>query len=440
MARLPPSLRPLWPYAKRLYTLVTRLTAGLTIRLSSRRGGYLPSAVAETIESAAAVDASVTVDVVAPSDAVERQVPDGSPPALQHFRDQVRAVFAPQVVVDLPAGRVLGPHRAVISGDGTLVHGLVRYFGTSRALEHPMFLHPGVVAPRDVEGTVAVLASRGDANYYHFLHDVLPRLSVLDRWCDPMEIDRYYLPMTTHFQRSLIDAIGLPADRIIDSDVVCHVRAERLVVPSVPDLDLNHPEWSTRFLRERLLPLDAGLVPGQRIYVTRGSARHSRVVLNEGDVIDALLPLGFTVIDPSTMTVRDQIQVFAQAEVIVAPHGAALANLAFSSAGASVIELFAPDFVQSCYWKLSTTVPGLRYRYVVGQGRSSRRSKQMGVSSDILLDVGSLKRMVNDVIRMTPRRSEIQLGPARSASGQEAAGTVQPDSGSVPGATGKASV
>lgn len=399
MPRLPPVLRPLWPYGKRAYTAATRAVAGPAMQLSRRRHGHLPLRIAETIAEAGASDASVTIHVVAPAAHVDRAVPHGVPSPPPTLLRETHTDFDPQVVVDLPQGRVLGPHRAVISGDGTFLHGLVRYFGTIRAREHPMFLHPGVAGPQHHDAVVAGLASRGDGNYYHFLHDVIARLSVLERWRDAPPIAGYYLPQSTAFQRELTALAGIPADLVIDSDAVPHLQARRLLVPSLPDLDLGHPGWATEFLRARLLPAAAVPVPGRCIYVTRGSQRNNRIVVNEDDVLEALAPYGVQVVDPSALGVAAQIRAFAEAELVVAPHGAALANLTFASAGAAVVELFAPDFVQGCYWKLSTTVPGLRYRYLVGEGRTSRRREGRGVSADIQIDVRSLKRMVDGVVR-----------------------------------------
>jgi capsular polysaccharide biosynthesis protein len=95
------------------------------------------------------------------------------------------------------------------------------------------------------------------------------------------------------------------------------------------------------------------------------------------------------------MPVADQIRAFAEAEWIVAPHGAALANLAFASSGASVIELFAPDYVQLCYWKLADCVPGLTYHYLVGVGDEPRRGEMNGVMSDITVDLAALTRALD---------------------------------------------
>jgi capsular polysaccharide biosynthesis protein len=114
-------------------------------------------------------------------------------------------------------------------------------------------------------------------------------------------------------------------------------------------------------------------------------------------VLNALSRFDFEVVDPGRMSVVQQIRAFAQAELIVAPHGAALANLAFASPGAAVIELLAPDFVQGCYWKLADCVPGLRYRYLIRNERQASPERMRGVASDINVDITALTRMLDEL-------------------------------------------
>jgi capsular polysaccharide biosynthesis protein len=101
------------------------------------------------------------------------------------------------------------------------------------------------------------------------------------------------------------------------------------------------------------------------------------------------------VIDPGALTVAEQVRAFAEAEWVISPHGAGLANLAFASPGASVIEMFPPDYVQTCYWKLASAVPGLGYRYLVGVGKPPRNGMMNGAGSDITVDLGALSRMLD---------------------------------------------
>jgi capsular polysaccharide biosynthesis protein len=243
-----------------------------------------------------------------------------------------------------------------------------------------------------------VLATRGDFNYCHVLLDVLPRLGVLEQ-CPEIEFpERWYAPARTPFQRELISAMGIAPEQVIDSSRVLHVAAECLVVPGLPDDDLRVPEWIVGFLRSRLLPEGVGRVPGRRLYVTRGTQRNSRIVTNGSEVLALLAGRGFVEIDPGTMSVVEQVKAFAEADVIVAPHGAALTNLVFASPGSLVVELFAPDYVNICFWALAERVPGLEYRYLVGEGspRSGRERAMAGVANDVTVDLSKLARLLDE--------------------------------------------
>src|SRR5262249_50810097 len=115
-------------------------------------------------------------------------------------------------VVELDGGRVLQPHAVVVTGAGRLLQEQCWYFGTTRPREHPIFLHPFPPAPQVVPGRLGVLATRGDANYYHFLHDALPRTAVLEQAPEAGTVDHWYVPTATRFQRELLELWGIAAD------------------------------------------------------------------------------------------------------------------------------------------------------------------------------------------------------------------------------------
>jgi hypothetical protein len=387
--RLPAPLRPAWPLAKAAYTRGTRLIAPLSGQLSRLSGGNLPRRSVKLVDESVA-EAGGRMWVARPEELLDREVPAGDPARHPTFVAQASEVVPRVAVGEIPRGRVLGPHRTVIDGAGAMIEEYCMYWGTSSWREHPIFWHPLTDDPLDVAGTLGVLATRGDHSNYHFLLDVLPRLALMETAGVPTP-DRWYVPTQRSFQREILELAGfLPDAEVIDSDQVEHVRAETLIVPGLPDAELRTPPWTIPFIRERLLPSDLEREPGRRIYVTRGRERHNRTVTNEDEVIAFLAEHGFTVVDPGGLPMTEQIRTFAEAEWIVAPHGAALANLAFASPGASVVELFAPDYVQGCYWKLADCVPGLAYRYLVGAGQGPRGDEMNGVMSDITIDLGAL--------------------------------------------------
>jgi capsular polysaccharide biosynthesis protein len=290
----------------------------------------------------------------------------------------------------------------VIDGQGTLIEELSTYWGTLNWRQHPMFWHPFPGPPTDVAGSLGVIAGRGDHSYYHFLLDILPRLAALETPGVP-EPDRWYAPLQHPFQREILELAGfLPRADVIDSDLVPHVRADMLLVPGFPDNHLRTPPWTVEFIRDRLRHPSVERVPGRRIWVTRGNDRNNRTVANEPEVLEMLTDRGFEVVDPGSLSVADQIRTFGEAEWIVGPHGAGLANLAFASPGASVIELFAPDYVQTCYWKLADCVPGLAYRYLVAPGDPPRNGLMNGVGSDIAVDLPALTAMLDELSSELP--------------------------------------
>lgn len=394
MVRLPPRLRPLFPYLKPAYVRATRLIAPASLRLS--RDGLLPAG-STTLRDAAASTGGRYV-LARPAEVVDRPTIEGVPAGLPLADNSNGQEFGPVGVAELPHGRVLGPHRAVITATNELVQDVSWYFGTRRPREHPLYLNPFPPPPLDVPGRLGVLAARGDGNYYHFLLDVVPKLGVLEQAPQIAPPEQWYVPQATGFQRELLDLAGVPADARVDAAAHPHVRADVLVVPAPPEMTEKNPPWAVQWLRERLLPrvaMPAG--PRRRIYVTRGPSANNRSVVNEADVQAALGERGFVPVDPGALQVVDQIRTFASAELIVAPHGAALANLVFASAGTTVVELFPAGCLLPDFWRLACGVPGLRYRYLSAFGPAPRRGRETTIVRDVEVDVPALTALLDSV-------------------------------------------
>ncbi|MBB4198745.1 hypothetical protein CCR94_08725 [Rhodoblastus sphagnicola] len=64
------------------------------------------------------------------------------------------------------------------------------------------------------------------------------------------------------------------------------------------------------------------------IYISRKG--HHRPLINEAELEVALKAIGFSIIQPETLPIAEQINIFRSAKIVVAPTGAAMANLLFS--------------------------------------------------------------------------------------------------------------
>jgi hypothetical protein len=175
--RLPAPLRPLYPWLQPAYLQLNRAIAPATMRLSR---GLLPTGIVQSMEEAAETSGGRCVEARAP-ETIARPPFIGWPADMPPLEPATDTEIPRLAVAELPGGRVLGRSRALITGRGDLVWELSHYFGTTHPRQHPVFTNPFPGQPRDVEGRLGLLASRGDVNYYHFLIDVLPRLGVLEQ-------------------------------------------------------------------------------------------------------------------------------------------------------------------------------------------------------------------------------------------------------------------
>ena len=169
-------------------------------------------------------------------------------------------------------------------------------------------------------------------------------------------------------------------------------------LPGVASTIERNPPWVSRLLRERLVPAGVERVPGRHLYLARRAGLHNRAVLNESEVLALLEPLGFEVVDPGALSVADQIRTFAEADVIVAPHGASLANLPFCSPGSALLELFPSQSMVADYWKMTCGVEGLEYQYLSGAGPAVGITRGEFVVADITVDLRELERMVSALL------------------------------------------
>jgi capsular polysaccharide biosynthesis protein len=113
--------------------------------------------------------------------------------------------------------------------------------------------------------------------------------------------------------------------------------------------------------------------------------------------MDYLSSRGFDMVDPGKLSTLEQIETFAQASMIVGAHSAGLVNLTFAAPGAAVVELFPSGGVNTCYWKLAESVPGLEYRYVLGVGEVERASHSELLVSDIQADIPAIGSTLDDL-------------------------------------------
>jgi hypothetical protein len=264
---------------------------------------------------------------------------------------------AERFVATVPDGRVLPGSGAVLTAGGAFV--VESTSGPSTGAEfttRPLVRHLFRDGPRFtvdlLRGDVRSLGPVDEANdllcpllprypnYYHWTIQTLPKIRLLESFRD-----------ATGREPTLL----LPADppswmlesfRLLGGDAfpVRHVRApvhraESMLLPSfVETITGVEYEWFTR--RTAGLRGDGSDDDhARRIYVSRSAANERRVT-NADAVLDALSAYGFESYRLEELPVAEQVRLFADADVVVGPHGAGLSNLVYSE-DVAVVELLA---------------------------------------------------------------------------------------------------
>lgn len=400
MTRLPPALQPLWPLAKRAHRAGS-YAAGVVGRRSRSPHGVPRTASPTSRATVAAEPGTARLHEGRPAQRLQRPAPLGDPPGHWFWRAVLDVESPATHVLELDGGRVRGVHLAVTTRSGRLDHETSHYYDIAGWKEHPVFLDPRPREPRHEPGTVLVLAARATGiNYFHFVNDALPRLGILrEAGLALDDVDAVLVDDTTPYHRQLVDLLGLrdrPGLRLLTPERGMHLQADRLLVPSLPNTDMVISPATTAWLQQALPASASAAGLPERLYVTRGETPNTRRFVREPELRAALEQRGFAVVDPGTLSVQQQIDHFAAARVVVAPHGAALTNLTFCRPGVRVLELFAPGYLNPGYWGITANIPESRYRYLVSPvGRPAVPGKHMGGVMD---DVDLPPRMVLDAL------------------------------------------
>lgn len=200
-------------------------------------------------------------------------------------------------------------------------------------------------APTIARATVFV-AWGGLHNYGHFLIDCLSAVVAADQ-AGALRSHPPITPPLLPWQEDLLDLVLGPdatPPRVVEAPII---RIDEAVFATPMDHFLHAPGPPVDAVRERILAHAA--IPDdpaapRRLYVSRlGSLK--RELVNEAELEAALEARGFTVVRPETLPVREQIALFHRAEVVVAPAGAALANVLFCKPGTKLFEIQPSNFI-----------------------------------------------------------------------------------------------
>jgi hypothetical protein len=251
--------------------------------------------------------------------------------------------------------------------------------------------------PIRIRGSVATVFNVFGDNFWHLLVDSLPRLVSLRKVLPDAEAVTLVLPDTLHVaQRELLTTL-LPASvsvRLLPKRA--WVRADRVILPSLLTGRANGflpADYVNDIRRDvfRGFRLPEAAQPRSRIWVSRAGAAHRRVG-NEPAVMEALAPMGFVSVRPEFLSMREQVELFKNAAIVVGPHGAGLGATLFS--GRIPVVVLYPNEVPNTFFFTQACGLGQKHLFVLHGARDE--------DDDFEADVPRLKTLLERELGMRP--------------------------------------
>ena len=181
---------------------------------------------------------------------------------------------------------------------------------------------------------VYILGSNAGNNYYSNLLQFLPRIFFNKKTNLKLAIHRNSSNKFRNFIGNILKSLNIEFTFIFLDDDFYHF------------VDSNFPQFlsmndSIEILKKFINP-NTNVEISKKIYVTREDSNY-RKIINEGDVVTLLREKGYKVINPQLYEIEEQIEIFSNAEKIIAPHGSNLANIIFCKPGTEIYEII-PSF------------------------------------------------------------------------------------------------
>jgi hypothetical protein len=265
--------------------------------------------------------------------------------------------------------------------------------------DHPAYKRRFFGKRRQVRGNIYSLLCLWAPEFYHWFHDVLPRL----------EMALPHLPRDTKFlinstpkpwQLSSLSAFEIGPDRLEIQPDGMRTRVERLwfatpLGDSTFGSGLVMRKVANR-LRRHFHTNGQPTRAHHRLYISRAKAACRRIV-NENEIMPLIQDHGFETVLCEDLALAEQVRLFTASTSIVGAHGAGLTNLMYGMPGSFVGEIYI-EGVPPAYLVMSQQL-GMRF------GRFKAKELVKGSQLDMQVDPRAFSKWISD--NLAPRNSSL---------------------------------
>lgn len=236
---------------------------------------------------------------------------------------------------------------------------------------------------KKIDAPLISLSNNCNINYFHWMHfpSLINYSTILRKEPSLLRSSEYYLgpkyknkiPSYIH---DTLEYLKIGSEKIHFSSV----QSNRILSCFQHTFDSSVSPKHLSFLRKIFVHTDNDIKKQKRIFVSRIDAS-VRKMINEDEVYEMLkLEYDFTKVVLGSMNLETQAQLFANADIIIGPHGAGMGNIVFAKPEATVIELFSTNHINPLFHTISSILK-FNYGYILGMPLSDKRHGDYTVST-----------------------------------------------------------
>jgi len=212
---------------------------------------------------------------------------------------------------------------------------------TANAQEHALKIKEKKIQSKQnllIHDNIPIIIVGGNDNYYHFIIDILPRLISIhysgllqEGWkvalCNDID----------NLMRQAVLFLDINEDQIIWLDKnLDHWFSRAIYITNANIEGKLHP--LTNLLLDRFKDGIQAPIFKDRIFVSRSGISRRRLI-NEEIILKALRMRKFCIVRPELMSLKQQVETFHSARVVVGVHGSGLTNLIWAQRPRILLEL-----------------------------------------------------------------------------------------------------
>jgi Glycosyltransferase 61 len=241
--------------------------------------------------------------------------------------------------------------------------------------DHPAYKRRIALKRRRLSGNIYSLLCLWAPEFYHWFHDVLPRLETALRHL-PADTKLLINSSPKTWQLDSLAAFGIGPDRLEIQPHGMHTRVERLwFATPVGHSSLGSGTVLRRVanrLRRHFIGDDSKHKSHHRLYISRRKAANRRIV-NESEISPLLEEHRFQTVLCEDLSLAEQVGLFAKTTAIVGGHGAGLTNLIYCIPDSFVGEVYL-EGVPPAYLVMSRQL-GMRFSRFEANMLATERSQ-----------------------------------------------------------------